>query len=128
MNDVIKRKGRGLGKKPALVYMPTRVNKEVIDFFNQHFPNNKQEKIREVLNNFINQYKGQKDDIDFQHTVLDILYNTGLDLYKQYTQIPDTLIQKLLLYDLHLTPQNSVFVKLLHRCHLHFFIRLTPFC
>ena len=42
-----KRRGRGPGKKPALVNVSLRLPKEVVDYF-ETFPN-KQAKIREVL-------------------------------------------------------------------------------
>lgn len=56
-----KRKGRGKGSRPALVYFPVRVSKEVAEFFETNYPN-KSKKIREVLEAFINQHKGQTDE------------------------------------------------------------------
>ena len=61
MNDVTKKKGRGKGVKPALVYFPLRLNKEVVEYFDTHYPATRQAKIREVLANFI---KGEVDEND----------------------------------------------------------------
>lgn len=58
MDESLKRKGRGLGKKPAMVYLPIRVDKSVVDFFDEHYPSTRQAKIREVLNDFIKQQRG----------------------------------------------------------------------
>lgn len=52
MNEAVK-KGRGKGVKPAMVYLPVRVSKEVSDFFDS-YPN-RSAKIREVLINFYKQ-------------------------------------------------------------------------
>ena len=59
MNEVTK-KGRGKGSKPAMVYFPLRVSKEVAEYF-ETYPN-KSKKIREVLEQFINQQKGLTDE------------------------------------------------------------------
>jgi hypothetical protein len=50
-----KRKGRGLGKKPALFSTSLRLTKEVMDYFNTNFPYTKQAKMREILTEYINQ-------------------------------------------------------------------------
>jgi len=55
-----KKKGRGKSSKPALVYFPVRVSKEVVKFF-EAYPN-KSKKIREVLEAFINNERGNKDE------------------------------------------------------------------
>ena len=60
MDENLKRKGRGKGKRPALVYFPVRVSTEVLEFFEQ-YPN-KSKKIREVLEQYIKQHKGQNDE------------------------------------------------------------------
>lgn len=52
MNETIKR-GRGKGVRPAMIYLPVRVSKEVADFFDT-YPN-KSAKIREVLANYVQQ-------------------------------------------------------------------------
>lgn len=52
MNETIKR-GRGKGVRPAMIYLPVRVSKEVADFFDA-YPN-KSAKIREVLANYVQQ-------------------------------------------------------------------------
>jgi len=54
-----KKKGRGPGKKPALVYVSLRVPKEVVDFFNQHHPTTKQTKIREILTEYVDSLTNQ---------------------------------------------------------------------
>ena len=59
MNDVIK-KVRGKGIRDARVYVSLRLDKEVYDFFNA-YPN-RSAKIREVLANFINKERGNKDE------------------------------------------------------------------
>lgn len=48
-----KRRGRGKAVKPAMLYFPLRVEKYVVDFFDEHYPATRQAKIREVLANFI---------------------------------------------------------------------------
>ena len=50
-----KRKGRGLGKKPALFCTSLRLPKEVMDFFNTNYAYTKQAKMREVLTEFVKQ-------------------------------------------------------------------------
>ena len=52
-----KRRGRGPGKKPALVNVSLRLPKEVVDYF-ETFPN-KQAKIREVLTNYVETQTGE---------------------------------------------------------------------
>jgi uncharacterized protein (DUF4415 family) len=49
-----KKSGRGLGKKPALVHVSLRIPKNVLDYFDQHYPYTKQTKMREILTDFIN--------------------------------------------------------------------------
>lgn len=52
MNETLKR-GRGKGVKPAMVYVPVRISKEVSEFFSA-YPN-KSAKIREVLESYVKQ-------------------------------------------------------------------------
>lgn len=52
-----KRRGRGPGKKPALVNVSLRLPKEVVDYF-ETFPN-KQAKIREVLTAYLETKTGE---------------------------------------------------------------------
>ena len=52
-----KRKGRGLGKKPALFCTSLRLPKEVMEYFNANFPYTKQAKMREILTAFVNSQK-----------------------------------------------------------------------
>ena len=56
-----KRKGRGPGKKPALFNTSVRLSKEVIEYFENNFPN-KQAKIREVLTAYVNSQTGANHD------------------------------------------------------------------
>jgi hypothetical protein len=57
-----KRKGRGLGKKPALFGTSLRLSKEVLDYFNLHHPHNKQAKVREILADYVrNQINGVRN-------------------------------------------------------------------
>jgi uncharacterized protein (DUF4415 family) len=51
---VVKRKGRGPGKKPALFCTSIRLSKEVMDYFEAHHPGNKQAKMREILAAYVN--------------------------------------------------------------------------
>lgn len=53
MNETIKKKGRGKGVKPAMVYLPVRISVEVSNFFSA-YPN-KSAKIREVLELYVKQ-------------------------------------------------------------------------
>ena len=65
MNEETKRKGRGLGKKPALVCTSLRLPKYVMEYFNTYHADNKQAKMREVLTNYVNQWnqtQGEKHD------------------------------------------------------------------
>ena len=54
------RKGRGLGKKPALACTSLRLPKEVMDYFNTNFAYTKQAKMREVLTEYVNNQTGNK--------------------------------------------------------------------
>ena len=62
MNELTK-KGRGKGTKPAMVYLPVRISKEVADFFSK-YPN-KSAKIREVLGSYVQQH-GETDEKETQ--------------------------------------------------------------
>jgi hypothetical protein len=55
-----KRKGRGLGKKPALCNTSLRLPKEVMDYFNANYAYTKQAKMREILTEFVNHQTGVK--------------------------------------------------------------------
>jgi uncharacterized protein (DUF4415 family) len=48
-----KRKGRGLGKKPALCNTSLRLPHEVMDYFNTNFAYTKQAKMREILTQYV---------------------------------------------------------------------------
>jgi uncharacterized protein (DUF4415 family) len=58
-----KRKGRGPGKKPALFCTSVRLSKEVMEYFNQHHPNNKQAKMREILADYVRN-QGQSNGVN----------------------------------------------------------------
>ena len=49
------KKGRGLGKKPALFCTSLRLPKDVMDYFNTNYAYTKQAKMREVLTEFVKQ-------------------------------------------------------------------------
>lgn len=55
-----KRKGRGVGKKPALFCTSLRVPKHVMDYFNTNFEYTKQAKMREILTEYVNNQIGNK--------------------------------------------------------------------
>ena len=55
-----KRKGRGLGKKPALACTSLRLPKEVMDYFDTNYPTSKQAKIREILTEYVSNQTGVK--------------------------------------------------------------------
>ena len=48
-NEAQKRRGRGLGKKPAMLCTSLRLPKYVMEFFETAHPKGKQSAIREVL-------------------------------------------------------------------------------
>ena len=50
-----KKKGRGVGKKPALFCTSLRLTKDVMDYFNTNYAYTKQAKMREVLTEYVNQ-------------------------------------------------------------------------
>jgi hypothetical protein len=52
LKPITKRKGRGLGKKPALMGTSLRLPRDVMEFY-EGFPN-KQAKMREVLTDYAN--------------------------------------------------------------------------
>ena len=54
------RKGRGLGKKPALACTSLRLPKYVMDYFNTNYAYTKQAKMREVLTEYVNNQIGNK--------------------------------------------------------------------
>lgn len=55
-----KRKGRGLGKKPALACTSLRLTQEVMNYFDTNYPMSKQAKMREVLTEYVNKQTGVK--------------------------------------------------------------------
>ena len=55
-----KRKGRGLGKKPALLCTSLRLPKDVMDYFDTNFAYTKQAKMREILTEYVNNQTGTK--------------------------------------------------------------------
>ena len=52
------RKGRGLGKKPRMLCTSLRLPVHVLDYFDTHHKYSKQAKIREILENYIDQQTG----------------------------------------------------------------------
>lgn len=54
------KKGRGLGKKPALFCTSLRLPKHVMDYFNTNYAYIKQAKMREVLTEYVNNQTGNK--------------------------------------------------------------------
>jgi len=56
-----KRKGRGPGKKPALLCTSLRLPKEVMDYFDTNFAYTKQAKMREILTEYVNNQTGVKN-------------------------------------------------------------------
>lgn len=61
MTEETKRKGRGLGKKPALTCTSIRLSKEIMEYFNTHHPFNKQAKMREILTDYVNNQKEKEN-------------------------------------------------------------------
>jgi hypothetical protein len=59
LKPILKRKGRGPGKKPALFCTSLRLPKEVMEYFNTHYPETKQAKMREILTDFV-QTQGER--------------------------------------------------------------------
>lgn len=55
-----KRRGRGVGKKPALFCTSLRLPKDVMDYFNTNYAYTKQAKMREVLTEYVNNQTGNK--------------------------------------------------------------------
>lgn len=52
-NEKPKRRGRGPGKKPKLFCTSLRISQEVKEFFDTHYPQTKQAKMREVLTEYV---------------------------------------------------------------------------
>lgn len=53
LKPIPKRRGRGPGKKPALFCTSLRLPQEVMEYFNTHYPETKQAKIREILTDYV---------------------------------------------------------------------------
>lgn len=60
--DIKKRRARGAGKKPPLFCTSLRLSKEVMDYFNLHYPFTKQAKMREILTDYINQQGANNEE------------------------------------------------------------------
>jgi len=54
MEDEVKRRTRGLGKKPRLFNTSIRIDQHVKQYFDTYHPHNKQAKMREVLSDYVN--------------------------------------------------------------------------
>ena len=52
-SNVLKRRRRGPGVKEPLVHASVRFPKPEVDFFDNYYPDNKQEKMREVLIDYV---------------------------------------------------------------------------
>ena len=48
-----KRRGRGLGKKPALFATSIRLSREIVEYFNKYHPQDKQAQMRAVLTDYV---------------------------------------------------------------------------
>lgn len=55
LKPIKQKKGRGPGKKPAFLHTSLRLPREVLDYFDTHFPQSKQTKIREILVEYVKQ-------------------------------------------------------------------------
>jgi uncharacterized protein (DUF4415 family) len=53
VTEKTKRKGRGPGKRPALVSTSIRLTREVMNYFNEHHPHDKQAQMRAVLTEYV---------------------------------------------------------------------------
>lgn len=54
MDEIVKkRRGRGPGKRPALVCTSLRLPREVMEYFSTHYPTAKQAQIRAVLIEYV---------------------------------------------------------------------------
>ena len=56
-----KRRGRGLGKKPALFATSIRLSREIVEYFNKYHPNDKQAQMRAVLTEYVRDELKQKE-------------------------------------------------------------------
>ncbi len=63
LKPIPKRKGRGPGKKPALFCTSLRLPKEVMEYFNTHYPDTKQAKMREILTNYVQSVTNPEGEI-----------------------------------------------------------------
>jgi hypothetical protein len=62
LKPIVKRKGRGPSEKPALFCTSLRLSKEVMDYFNTNYPFTKQAMMRQVLTEYINKQKLEKQN------------------------------------------------------------------
>ena len=62
LKPIAKRKGRGPSEKPALFCTSLRVPKDVMEYFNTHYPYTKQAMMREALIEFVNKEKLEKQN------------------------------------------------------------------
>ncbi len=63
LKPIPKRKGRGPGKKPALFCTSLRLPKEVMEYFNTHYPDTKQAKMREILTDYVQSVTNPEGEI-----------------------------------------------------------------
>jgi hypothetical protein len=57
-----KKKGRGPGKRPRLTCTSIRLSVEVMEYFDKHYQNKKQAKMREVLAKYVSEQLKEKQD------------------------------------------------------------------
>ena len=56
MEDAIKKRGRGKGKKPALAFTSIRLEPHVMKWYRETYPTRTQAKMREVLREYAQQH------------------------------------------------------------------------
>lgn len=61
MNEDIKTKVRGKGKRPPMFNTSLRLPLDVVEYFDTHHTYTKQAKIREILINYVKQEQEQND-------------------------------------------------------------------
>jgi len=62
MEDAIKKRGRGKGKKPALAFTSIRLEPHVMKWYRETYPTRTQAKMREVLKEYAEQHIKELDN------------------------------------------------------------------
>jgi hypothetical protein len=57
-----KRRGRGPNKNPTLQYLSVRLQREVVQFFAENYPDSTQDKLREILGAFVAEQQRDKTE------------------------------------------------------------------